>query len=337
MSRLSGPILVSKGDWVARRGAGAVEPVEPKVFIVVLNWNRAADTIECVRSLRGLAYSNVEVLVVDNASVDGSVTALGAAFPDLTVVRNAKNLGYSEGNNVGIRYALSRKADYVLLLNNDTVVDKDLLHELVRVATTFSNAGLVGPKIYDYREPTKVWFAGASIDWSSGDSPHLGLGEYDAGQFNRVTEVDRLTGCAMMVSREVFERVGLFDPRYFLYYEDVDLCVRAAKAGYKSYCVQTAKVWHKESSSTSANHGSDLHAYYHLRNRLLFLHTHFHVDEAEGRNHRQFFRKYLSRVILRPFDRAYRMHHAVRFWALTDFYLGRYGIKPRFHRRDVHA
>lgn len=311
--------------------------MEPKVFVIVVNWNRASDTIECVRSLQDLAYSNFEVVVVDNASVDGSVTALGVEFPDLAVVRNTKNLGYAEGNNVGVRYALSRDADYVLLLNNDTVVDKDLLHELVRVATSYPGAGLVGPKIYDYGEPTTIWFAGASIDWSTGDSPHLGLGEYDAGQFNRVIAVDRLTGCAMMVGREVFERVGLFDPRYFLYYEDVDLCVRAAKAGYKSYCVQTAKVWHKESSSTNANQGSDLHAYYHLRNRLLFLHTHFKVDEAERRNHRRFFRKYVGRVILRPFDRAYRMQHAIRFWALADFYLGRYGIRPRYHRPNVHA
>lgn len=311
--------------------------MDPKIFVVVVNWNRADETIECVRSLQGLAYSNYEVLVVDNASVDGSATTLAAAFPDLPIVRNATNLGYAEGNNVGIRYALSREADYVLLLNNDTVVDKDLLHELVRAATRCPGAGLVGPKIYDYQDPTKVWFAGASINWSSGDSPHLGLGEQDVGQFNGVLEVDRLSGCAMMVDREVFQRVGLLDPRYFLYYEDVDLCVRAAKAGFTSYCVQTAKVWHKESSSTNANRGSDLHAYYHLRNRLLFLQTHFHVDEAERRSHRQFFRKYVGRVILKPFDRAYRMEHAIRFWALADFYLGRYGIRPRYHRPNVRA
>ncbi len=306
--------------------------MEPRVFIIVLNWNRAADTIECVRSLQGVAYSNLDVLVVDNASVDGSVTALGAQFPELRVIRNAKNLGYAEGNNVGIRHALSRDADYVLLLNNDTVVDKDLLHELVRVATTQPRAGIVGPKIYDYRDQTKIWFAGANIDWSTGDSPHLGLGEYDQGQFHQVLEVDRVTGCAMMVRRSVFERVGLFDPRYFLYYEDVDLCVRATKAGYTSLCVQTAKVWHKESSSTKANQGSDLHTYYHIRNRLLFLQTHFEISEAERLNHRLFLKEFISRAALRPFDRAYRRLHAPQFWALTDFYLGRFGIRTKYHR-----
>lgn len=313
-------------------GSVSVATVEPKVFVIVVNWNRASDTIECVRSLQGLAYSNFEVVVVDNASVDGSVTALRAAFPDLTVLRNTKNLGYSEGNNVGIRLALSRGADYVLLLNNDTVVDKDLLLELVRVATTHPGAGLVGPKIYDFREPTRIWFAGASINWSTGDSPHLGLGEHDTGQFNRVIEVDRLTGCAMMVSRAVFERVGLLDPDYFLYYEDTDLCVRAAKAGFKSYCVQTAKVWHKESSSTKASEGSDLHAYYHTRNRLLFLRKHGRLARSVHQENREFLRKYLSWIVLHPFDRRYRSRYAPRFWALTDFYLGRYGIREEYHR-----
>ncbi len=309
--------------------------LEPVVTVVVLNWNRASDTIECVRSLENIAYSHFEIVIVDNASTDGSANALEAAFPTVKIIRNQRNLGYAEGNNVGIRYALGRGADYVLLLNNDTVVDKDLLRDLVRAIRSDPRAGIVGPKIYDYWEPTKIWFAGAFIDWSTGESPHLGLGEHDSGQFNRILEVDRMTGCAMMVKRDVFERVGLFDPKYFLYYEDVDFCVRAAKAGYKSFCVQAAKVWHKESSSSKANQGSDLHTYYHTRNRLLFLYTHFKIDDSEHRNNRLFFRKYLSRVALRPFDRAYRRRHSARFWALTDFYLGRFGIKAKYDRCGV--
>lgn len=306
--------------------------MDPKVLIAVLNWNRAADTIECVASLHNLDYQRFEIVVVDNASTDGSVEALEARFPGLAMLRNPRNLGYAGGNNAGIRYALDRGADCVLVLNNDTVVDKDLVRHLVVAMRREPHAGIVGPLIYDYREPTKVWFAGASIDWATGESPHWGLGERDNGQFNRVIEVERVTGCAMMVSRSVFERVGLFDPDYFLYYEDVDLCVRAAKAGFKSYCVQPAKVWHKESSSTGATRGSALHAYYHTRNRLLFLHKHGKIRDAVHRDNRRFLRQYVSRVLLRPFDRDYRERYAPTFWALADFYLGRYGISEKYHR-----
>lgn len=305
--------------------------MDPKVFIVVLNWNRASDTVECVDSLQSLAYPNFEIVVIDNASSDGSVSALQNKFPALKVIQNSRNLGYAGGNNVGVRYALDHGADYVLLLNNDTVVDRDLVRDLVSAMQREPQAGIVCPLIYDYRDPTKVWFAGSSINWATGESPHWGLGERDNGQFNRVIEVDRVTGCAMMVSRSVFERVGLFDPDYFLYYEDVDLCVRAAKAGFKSYCVQTAKVWHKESSSTGASQGSDLHAYYHTRNRLLFLRKHGRIRDAVHRDNRRFFRKYLSGVLLRPFDREYRKRYAPQFWALADFYLGRYGINEKYH------
>lgn len=306
--------------------------MEPKVVITVLNWNRASDTIECVDSLQNLVYPSFEIVVVDNASTDGSVPALEHKFPALKINRNSRNLGYAGGNNVGIRYALDHGADYILLLNNDTVVDKDLVRDLVSVIQREPQAGIVSPTIYDYREPKKVWFAGASIDWETGESPHAGLGERDSGQFNRVIEVDCVTGCAMMVSRAVFERVGLLDPDYFLYYEDTDLCVRAAKAGFKSYCVQTAKVWHKESSSTQANLGSDLHAYYHTRNRLLFLRKHGRIAQSVHRENWTFLRKYVGGVVRRPFDRSYRRRYAPRFWALTDFYLGRYGIKEQYHR-----
>lgn len=309
-----------------------MEAVDPKVAIVVLNWNRASDTIACVDSLQNLVYPNIEIVVIDNASTDGSVEALETKFPALTIIRNSRNLGYAGGNNVGIGHALDHGAEYVLVLNNDTIVDKDLVGGLVAAMQREPHAGVAAPKIYDFQEPTKIWFAGASIDWETGESPHTGLGERDSGQFNRVIEVDRVTGCAMMVGRTVFERVGLLDPDYFLYYEDTDLCVRAAKAGFKSYCVQTAKVWHKESSSTKASQGSDLHAYYHTRNRLLFLRKHGRFATSVHQENREFLRKYLSRIVLHPFDRRYRSQYAPRFWALTDFYLGRYGIREKYHR-----
>ncbi len=306
--------------------------MNPKVFIIVLNWNRAQDTVECINSLNELNYQGFEVLVVDNASQDGSARIIKRTFPDLTLIENARNLGYAEGNNVGIRYALNRGADYVLVLNNDTVVDRDMLTRLIGAAQADEKTGIIGPKIYDFQEPNTIWFAGANINWSIGESHHIGLGEVDRGQFNGVIEVDRLTGCAMLVKREVLEKTGLFDPDYFLYFEDVDLCVRAAKAGYKNICVQTAKLWHKESSSTKANQGSNLHVYYHTRNRLLFLHKHFKINDDEHQSNYSFCREYIRHFIRHPLDRGYRKKNSARFWAIKDFYRGRFGIKSRYHK-----
>jgi GT2 family glycosyltransferase len=323
------------GDEQARAGEGyrmAPLRVNPKVFVVVLNWRRAADTIRCVESVLRTSYQPVEIVVVDNASGDGSVARLTEAFPKIAVIENSENLGYAGGNNAGIRYALDRGADYVLLLNNDAVVDRNLVRDLLAAAEGDRRIGIVGPKIYDYDVPTRIWFAGAVIDWETGESPHIGLGEIDRGQYDDVVEVDRLTGCAMLVSRSVLDRVGLFDPDYFLYYEDVDLCVRAARAGYKSVCVRSAKVWHKESSSTGARHGSDLHTYYHTRNRLIFLRKHGRIAGAVHRDNRVFITRYLSRVFLKPTDGAYRSRYGPRFWALADYYLGRSGIREKYHR-----
>lgn len=305
----------------------------PKMSIVVLNWNGLQDTLACLGSLKVLNYGRSEILVVDNASTDGSVQELQKRYrmdPTIKIIRNQTNLGYAEGNNVGIRYALSRGADYVLLLNNDTVVDRNLINDLMETARHDDRIGILSPKIYDYWKPDKVWFAGATIDWKTGESPHIGLGEMDHGQFNKVIEVDRLTGCAMMVKREVFEKIGLLDPDYFLYYEDVDFCVRAKRAGYKTVCVQSAKVWHKESSSTKANQTSDLHLYYHIRNRLLFLKLHSRISIPEHRKNLSFCMGYL---LLSVFNEEYRRANSVRFNAFIDFYLNRFGIKQEYHEQ----
>jgi GT2 family glycosyltransferase len=281
----------------------------PKVSIVVLNWNGLENTLECIESLLKINYPNYEIIVVDNGSSDGSAQTLKDRRYKITLLENAENLGFSAGNNVGILYALEHGADYVFLINNDTVVDPDVLKALVDVGERDARTGMIGPKIYDFYEPDKVWFAGAFIDWKTGESSHLGTGEIDRGQFYAVIEVDRLTGCAMLIKRVVFGKIGLLDPDYFLYFEDVDFCVRARKAGYKNICVQNAKVWHKESMSTKAKYGSPLHTYYHNRNRLIFLKKHGKISTNEH-----------FKNLLRLFvgDRYKRM-------GIIDFYLKRFG------------
>lgn len=293
----------------------------PKVSIVVLNWNGLENTLECIESLSKTNYPNYEIIVVDNGSSDGSSQTLKDRRYKITLLENAENLGFSAGNNVGILYAIEHGTDYVFLINNDTIVDPDVLKVLVDVSERDALAGMIGPKIYDFYEPDKIWFAGAYIDWKTGESPHSGKGQIDKGQFNTVIEVDRLTGCAMLIKRAVFEKIGLLDPDYFLYFEDVDFCVRARKAGYKSICVQYAKVWHKESMSTKAKDGSPLHTYYHNRNRLLFLKKHGKILLIEH------FKNGLRILVGNKYKRM----------GIVDFYLKRFGRNAIVNRiAEIH-
>jgi len=240
----------------------------PFVYIIVLNWNRKYDTLECLESLQDVCYPNYKVLVVDNGSTDGSSYIIRKRFPNITLIENEKNLGFAEGNNVAIRHALREGADYILLLNNDTVIDKQLLMELVKIAESDLKIGICGPKIYYYNAPNTIWFAGGLI--KRGIAFHIGDGEDDQGQHDKITFVDYITGCAMMIKRKLVEKVGLLDPDYFCMFEDADLCHRGRKAGFKVVYGPTAKVWHKISLSFGGML-SPLWVYYKVRNNILFM------------------------------------------------------------------
>ncbi len=243
----------------------------PLVTIIVLNWNKLADTLACLESLMRLddavAY---EVLVVDNGSSDGSPPVIRERFPGVALVETGENLGFAGGNNVGLRWALERGSDYVLLLNDDTEVAPDFLRLLVESAESDPQIGMLGPTIYYYEEPQTVWSAGGGIDWQRGTTWMVGEGEHDVGQFGEAPrEMDFVTGCALLVKRDVLQQVGLLDDRFFTYYEDTEWCTRARRAGFKSVHVPTAKVWHK--IPLDARESSPVVHYYMTRNRLLFL------------------------------------------------------------------
>ncbi len=250
--------------------------VAPQVFIIVLNWNNYQDIKECLDSLRKITYPNHEIIVVDNGSIDNSGEKLEQEFPQYTFIRNDSNLGFAEGNNVGIRYALKRGADYVLLLNNDTVVDPGFLESLVGIAETDGQIGVVGPIIYFYDKPQVIQSIGARMNFWKGSHPIIGIREVDRGQYDKPMEVDYVSGAALLVKRRVIEDIGLLDADYFLYGEEVDWCYRAAKAGYKIVAVPESKIWHKVSSSTGGTK-SPLFAYYLTRNRILFMRKHARI------------------------------------------------------------
>jgi GT2 family glycosyltransferase len=240
------------------------------VFAVVLSWNRKADTLECLRSLSRVPDAGFRVILVDNGSGDGTADAVRREFPGVELIETGENLGYTGGNNAGIRRALDLGADYVLILNNDTVVDPGFLKELLAVASRSERIGFVSPKVYFMDPPDRVWFAGARYRTWCGYGKMTGYRQKDHGRFDRVRETDRPCGCAMLVSRAVCLEAGLLDPALFLYVDEVEWALRARRHGFASYFAPASKVWHKVSSSLGGEGHPDA-LYYGVRNTLYAL------------------------------------------------------------------
>lgn len=257
-----------------------------KVAIVTVDFNGHRDTFECLTSLSKLAMHNYHLvtIIVDNGSKEKFEIKNSKLEKSLNfkIIRNEENLGFSGGNNVGILYALSENCDYILLVNNDTLVDANLIQELVSTLDSDNKIGVAAPKIYfapgfEYHksrykpsEQGKVfWYAGGVMDWANVIGHHRGVDEVDHGQYDTPQETDFASGCCMMIKKSVLEKVGIFDDRYFLYYEESDLCERIKRAGFIIYYTPSAVVWHKN-AQTAGGSGSVLQDYYITRNRLLF-------------------------------------------------------------------
>ncbi len=257
-----------------------------QLSIVILNWNGFDDTRELLRDISHLKTNNlkVEVIVVDNGSSDGSSQKLSKiVLPNMEykLLLNKGNLGFAGGNNVGIDYTLEREADYVVILNNDTRVDSDLLIHLTKLAQSDDKIGAVSPKIYfakgfEFHKDRYIkenhgkvlWYAGGEIDWKNVYGKTRGVDEVDIGQYDKTVKTDFVTGTCMLLTKEVLEKVGKFDERFFLYYEDTDLSIRIRQAGYKTMFLPQAVIWHKVARSSGI--GSELNDYYTTRNRMLF-------------------------------------------------------------------
>lgn len=247
--------------------------MEPLVYIVVLNWNGREDTLACLRSLEPVLNERTKGIVVDNGSTDGTPDAVRAAFAGVEVLEAGENLGFTGGNNIGLRFALDRGADYVILLNNDTVVDPRFLPEMLTVATVSEDIGFVSPKIYFLDPPDLLWFAGARFSTCTGYGRVIGYREIDRGQYDHVRTIDRPCGCAVLVSRRLCREAGLMDDRLFLYVDEVEWMLRARKHGFKACYAPKAKVWHKVSASVGRESHPDAF-YYGVRNTLCALNTH---------------------------------------------------------------
>lgn len=254
----------------------------PTVCVVVLNWNGINDTLECLRSLGNVAYANFFVLVVDNGSTNDSVARLrrhDAPIP-FELIETHQNLGFAEGNNVGIRRALAQGAEFVLLLNNDTVVDPGFISAFVRAAQAYPRAAVLSGKIYYFDHPSTLWYAGATWRHDGQYFQHDGIGKVDDDDdaYQQIAETDYASGCAFFMRASALLTIGLLDAKYFLTYEESDLCYRARKAGFNVLFVPDAKLWHKVSASFGGV-DSPLQLYFYSRNILLWAERHLQRQE----------------------------------------------------------
>jgi GT2 family glycosyltransferase len=242
----------------------------PLVSVIIPTFNRKNDLLSCLNSIKDSTYTNLEIIVVDNASTDGTYDAVKETFPNVKLIRNEKNLGVTGGRNRG---AIESKGDYLLFLDHDMVIDRQMIEELLKVLESDTSIGVAGPVIYYYDEPSKVWAAGTSIDILTGK---VRFNTFDSSEVNINEPFDvQVLPAAFMVKRDVLHKVGLFDDVFFAVYEDTDFCFRIKEAGFRVVCVPKAKAWHKVPTDLKEQ---ELHvlsrSYYIARNRIIFMKKH---------------------------------------------------------------
>lgn len=243
--------------------------MNPSIYIVILNWNGRDDTLACLESVSHINYPDYKVIVADNGSSDGAVEKIRIEYPDVIIIENHENLGFAAGNNSAIKYAISAGADFVFLLNNDTVVDPAILTGFVDAADKFQYGGVFGAKIYYFSDKQKLWYAGGYWDKRTLSFNEYGAGEVDKGQYDVLTETDWVIGCAMFIRADVIKSIGLLEHSFFLNNEEIDFCSRTQRAGYSCVYVPTARLWHKISVSFGGE-DSPMKEYFSARNRLLW-------------------------------------------------------------------
>ena len=291
--------------------------------MVVLSTNRRVDTLACLESLVKNTYPSVQVVAVDNQSTDGSAEAVLARFPNVTLIELQTNRGYAGNNNVGIQFALTQAADWVLILNEDTIMAPDCIERLIGAVATDAQIGMAGPMIYHYDEPNVIQTAGGVMDrfWSA---RHLGHNDLDLGQYVEPHPVDWLSGCALMVRRSLIEQLGVLDERLFIYWEEIDWCIRANRAGWRLVHVPQAKIWHK---GVQRNYRPKPNVtYYSIRNQFLILKKHGAPWLAQVYQWLQTFRTLLSWTI-RPKWHHMRDHRDALWQGLCDYVTQRWGMR----------
>ncbi len=241
----------------------------PVVDIIIVNYKKHEDTLECIRSLRKVSYPVRKIYIVDNTEDGENVLekSLGNE-PGVQYIKSGGNLGFAGGNNLGIKESLKNNPDYILLLNNDTVVKEDFLRNLIEVAVK-ERADLATGKIYYYFKPDIIWGAGGRIDWKRGMGCLYGINQRDNEDFNFVKEVSFISGCMILIKKDVFEKIGFLPEDYFMYHEDVDFSLTAVNKGLKLIYVPTSIIWHKTGAARVDE--TPFQFYYFVRNSAFII------------------------------------------------------------------
>ncbi|MDP1676916.1 MAG: glycosyltransferase family 2 protein [Bacteroidota bacterium] len=240
----------------------------PLVYCVVLNWNKYEETIECVKSLRKSNYERLKIVLVDNDSGNESVEVLRKEFPDITLLCNTQNAGYASGNNIGIRWALENKADYILVLNNDVIIDQNLILEMLVAIQKDQHIGVVTGKMFYKDDPNRIYSgAGKIIRWRcSGVNRGTVFGRMN--QHNKECMVDYVCGALFLARSEVFLNIGLMDEGYFMYFEDLEFS-RRVNSDYSMVYTPKAIAYHKSGGGTRWYNYPEVYHYYQTRNRFI--------------------------------------------------------------------
>jgi len=293
----------------------------PKVFIIILHLGNFQVLKECLISCRNISYPDHEIIIINNGPDSRmNLNTMSKLDDNLSlVINNNSNLGYARGNNIGVREAVSCGADWVMLLNDDTVVSEDFLSILLETAEKSPDTGMVGPKIFYYDSPESVWFDGAHFDFKTCSINTLNSYASEINEHSAALESDYITGCALLIKSHVIDKIGLLNERFFLYWEDVDWGLRAKKAGLKNFVVPQSRIWHKVSASTGGM-DSLLRAYHKTRSHLLM--ASLYAPAAMTRLHVSFFRD-IAWLLIKSSDKNRVLRARAYMAAIIDYHRGR--------------
>lgn len=296
---------------------------QPLVITIILNSNRKEDTLAAVSSSLANDHVPHRMIVLDNSSTDGSVEAIRSAYPQVEIIELDHNLGYAGNNNIGVQAALVQGADWIFVLNEDTVLAPDCITRLIEAGNADPRVGIVGPMVYHYDEPNVIQSAGGKMDrhWRAW---HMAQNELDQGKYITPHAVEWISGCAIMVRRAVVEQVGGLDERFFYYWEETEWCLRAREQGWRILHVPQAKLWHK-GVQRSYKPGPNV-TYYSTRNRFLMLSKHKAPIMAWMIAWGQTLRTLLSWSV-KPKWRVMSQHKLAMWQGTIDFLNHRWGIR----------
>ncbi len=315
---------------------------DPKIAIILINFNNTEDTLLCLKSVARITYSNFFVIVVDNGSDNPPLAQIENQYPHVLCIDTHRNLGFAGGNNIGIKEALKRETDYIFLLNNDTIVDTNILHAFAQAAKENQKGGIFGSRVYRFHEPNVIDHQGGF--WQ----PRLGeftSNNHQSQNLDQMQQVDYVSGCSIFIKKEVIEKIGMLEEKFFLIWEETDFCYRAKKAGFEIWTVPKAKIWHKISASFSG--GKPHMHYYWWRNRLFWIKRNLPKQEQRElylsllikeiyKTTKRYYLQKLLFFMTRPFlslekkERKQRqiLRNKAGFRGIIDYYFQRFGEGP---------